>query len=361
VESRKYLLKQRLMGPTVYNNAVAFLRIRGPDLPDLHPLDDTRLHPDVYIKNTWAKKIAIDALEKEDDNRDDHHHHLLEVMRNSKRQVELLYNQTKDEWESEYGNTFQVNIWDPRRNVPDDRWQDKVEELDLEAFAERIEENGMGKWLTQFLMIKWEFRLPFQDPRKPMEPLTGDKLFRLITGESDTTLRPGYEVTGKVTKNGDFGSRLKLEGDIDGFIPLRNLADEHVQTPEDIVSAGQVITATITEVKKDHICIDLSLKMEDFRRHPSSWERPKTLPPLDQYFDKSAAKSIEMEKNAEREVHLAKLERTMNNARNNGDGNHEPEESRKGKVSRRACVHPAFRNLRQGGGCVGGGGVDSAE
>ena len=69
----------------MYNNAIAFLRIRGPDLPYLHPLDDTHLHPDVYIKNTWAKKIVIDALEKEDDNRDDHRHHLLEVMRNFKR------------------------------------------------------------------------------------------------------------------------------------------------------------------------------------------------------------------------------------------------------------------------------------
>ena len=87
-----------------------------------------------------------------------------------------------------------------------------------------------------------------------------------------------------------------LKGDINEFIPLRNLADEHVQTPKDIVSAGQVTTAKITKLKKDHICIDLSLKMEDFCRHPSSWERPKTLPPLDRYFDESAAKSIEMEK-----------------------------------------------------------------
>ena len=136
-----------------------------------------------------------------------------------------------------------------------------------------------------------------------------------------------------------------LKGDINEFTPLRNLADEHLQTPKDIVSAGQVITVTITKVKKHHICIDLSLKMEDFCRHPSSVERPKTLLPLDQYFNESAAKSIEMKKNAKQEVHLAKLECTMNNAWNDGN-NHEPEESWKGKVSRRACVHTAFRNLR---------------
>ena len=50
----------------MYNNAVAYLRIRNIEALSsqlLHPLDDTRLHPDVYTRNNWATKIAIDALE----------------------------------------------------------------------------------------------------------------------------------------------------------------------------------------------------------------------------------------------------------------------------------------------------------
>lgn len=179
-----------------------------------------------------------------------------------------------------------------------------------------------------------------------MEPLSGDKLFRLITGETDQSLRPGKEVTGKVVRNGDFGSRVKLEADIPAFIPLRNLADEHVEAAEDIVTVGTVVTAVVTEVKKDHMCVDMSLKMEDFRKNPSSWERPAGLPPLDDHFDRAAATTIEEQKSKEREIRLEALNLSINSAKmdiDDGTGR----KKKMGRVVRRACAHPAFRNARQ--------------
>jgi transcription elongation factor SPT6 len=348
IGSRKALLEKRLMGPAVYNNAVAFLRIREVEqLTDqfLNPLDDTRLHPDVYIRNVWASKIAVDALEREDTKNIESAaiEAYRDVMEDSHKEVERLFKETKAEWESRYGPTFNVPDWNPRVNVPSDMWRDKVEELDLEAFANMIEQTGKGRWHSHLQMIKWEFRLPFSDPRKPMEPLSGDKLFRLITGETDQSLRPGKEVTGKVVRNGDFGSRVKLEGDIPAFIPLRNLADEHVEAAEDIVNVGAVVTAIVTEVKKDHMCVDMSLKMEDFRKGQSSWERPPSLPPLDDCFDRAAAARIEEQKNKDREVRLAALNLSINDmGMDDGSGKKKP-----GRVVRRACAHPAFRNAKQ--------------
>lgn len=351
IGSRKALLEKRLMGPVVYNNSVAFLRIREVEqLADqfLHPLDDTRLHPDVYIRNVWAVKIAVDALEREDAKTAESAaiEAFRDVMEDSHKEVERLFKETKAEWESRYGPTFNVPDWNPKINVPADAWRDKVEELDLEAFANMIEQTGKGRWHSHLQMIKWEFRLPFADPRKPMEPLSGDKLFRLITGETDQSLRPGKEVTGKVVRNGDFGSRVKLEADIPAFIPLRNLADEHVEAAEDIVTVGTVVTAVVTEVKKDHMCVDMSLKMEDFRKNPSSWERPAGLPPLDDHFDRAAATTIEEQKSKEREIRLEALNLSINSAKmdiDDGTGR----KKKMGRVMRRACAHPAFRNARQ--------------
>lgn len=122
--------------------------------------------------------------------------------------------------------------------VAKDLWRNKVEELDIDAFLQMIEQNGNGKWLSQLTLVKWEFCVPFEDPRKPMEPPSGEKLFKLRIGEPDATFCPGKEVTGKVVKNGDFGSQVKLEGDVPGFIPLQNLADDHVESAEDVVSVG---------------------------------------------------------------------------------------------------------------------------
>lgn len=352
IPTRRSLLENRFMGPAVYNNSVAFLRIHHFDENNrhqiqLHPLDDTRLHPDVYQKNNWASKIATDALERAEDvgrNREQAGMKALrDVMENSSEEVKRLFNATKEEWEMRYGHTFNVANWNPRITVPNDAWHDKVEELDLDTFAQMIERNGHGKWHSHLEMIKWEFRLPFADPRNPMETLSGDRLFKLITGETDQSLRPGKEVTGKVVSNGDFGSRIKLEGDIPAFIPLRNLADDHVEAAEDVIAVGTTVTALVTEVKKDHMSVDMSLKMEDFRREPSSWDRPETLPPLDMHFDAMAAKAIEENKRREREARLEML-RLKFAPRTDGDA--DDGKKRRGRITRRACAHPAFRNAR---------------
>jgi len=355
VSSRRELLAKRLMGPVVYNNAVAFLRIRDIEqLADqfLHPLDDTRLHPDVYHRNNWALKIAIDALERlEDDGEKGADKDaiairaLQDVMDNSAEEIERLYTDTKTEWENSYGTPFNGSNWDPKVNVPVDMWRDRVEELDLDAFADMLAENGSGRWLSHLLMIKSEFRQPFVDPRKPMEPLSGDKLFRLLTGETDQSLRPGKEVTGKVVRNGDFGSRVKMEGDIPAFIPLRNLADDHVEAAEDVVNVGSVVTAIVTDVKKDHITVDLSLRMEDFRKPETTWDRPASLPPLDVHFDRVAAKRVDAEKSQEREARLEALRLSMA-ATKIGASDDGQSRKRAGRVTRRACAHPAFRNAK---------------
>ena len=54
-------------------------------------------------------------------------------------------------------------MWDPKVTVPIESMCDEVEELDIEAFARMIEQNGNGKWLSQVTMAKREFCLPFED------------------------------------------------------------------------------------------------------------------------------------------------------------------------------------------------------
>jgi len=357
VASRKAILAKRLLGPIVYNNCIAFLRIRARDqLQDqsgLHPLDDTRCHPDVYQRNRWAIKIAVDALELGDAavQTDEYAISALhDVMQNSRESVLQLFKATKDEYEQYRGGVYDANDFDPKVSIPVGSWTDKVEELDLEAFADMIEQSGVGKWLSQLTLVKWEFRVPYEDPRKPMEAPDKERKFELLTGESKATLCPGKEVTGKVIKNGDFGSNVKLEGDVSGFIPLRNLSDDHVESAEDILSVGDIVTALITNVKIDHLTCDLTIKKEDFRKKASEWERPSELPPLDAHFDRAAALKIDEEKDKEREARLESLRLTIGGTKMSGDaqeinadGSSAPVR-RSGKVTRRACAHPAFRN-----------------
>ena len=365
IGSRRSLLESRYMGPTVYNNAAAFLRMRQPEASleqYLVPLDDTRIHPDLYVKHKWAIKIAFDALDR--DHQDSRANRALkDVMKNSGDEVVRLFNETKNQWEQEFGqtDTFDYKGWDPRTSIPSEHWNDRIDDLNLVAFADKIQTLGQGRWHSHFEMLTWEFRLPYVDPRSPMERLTGDKLFNLITHETDQSLRPGKEVTGKVVSNGDFGSRVKLEGNIEAFIPLRNLSDDHVEAAEEVVQVGQIVTAVVAEVKKEHMTVDLSLKTEDFRKSPNSWPRPSSLPPLDRFFDTRADGKIEEDNKRKREAHVEALQAAL--GRGSGEDGEGATRRRIGVVARRACTHPSFRNkkhdevdkeLREGGSAVVG-------
>lgn len=153
-------------------------------------------------------------------------------------------------------------------------------------------------------------------------------------------------MTGKVFRNGDFGSRIKLEGDVPGFIPLRNLADGHVESAEDIVQVGTIVTCVVTEVKKEHLCVDLSLKKEDFRKAPSSWPRPSTSTKLDAHYDHMAAQRLESMQEKARETRLEQLNLLFGKTKIQ-DGGQETSGNRTLIGSaRRACAHPAFRNAK---------------
>jgi len=348
IARRRELLEKQLLGPIVYNNAAGFLCIYDDDnkLSEnqiLNPLDETRLHPDVYVRHTWAFKIAFDALERDDPKKEAASMKAInDIMSNSQNHVEDLFNATKAEYEGQHGkDTFDPNSWSPRRDVPAFAWRDKVEELDLDQFANILEKkNRQGKWHSHLDMIKWEFRLPYADPRDPVGKLMAEPLFHLVTGETDHSLRPGKEVTGKVLQIDDVGARVKLEGDIPAYIGIGNIADERVESVHDFLSPNQVVTAVVVQVKKEHLTVDLSLKLTDFQKKSSEWKRPETLPPIDNAFDQLTAEIIEASNSKKREQHIAALLQSL------GRGPSDGGEPQRGRVVRRACTHPAFRNAK---------------
>ena len=346
ITQRRDLIDKGYAGDIVYNNSAAFLRIRQTEQlveQYLNPLDDTRVHPDLYTKHKWAAKIAFDALDREYTEARSTKS-IKDVMMDSQKEVSRLFDATKTEYERTFGeNTFDFRGWNPRSDVPAGRWEDKIDELNLEAYADKIQEMGQGRWHSHFEMLTWEIRIPFADPRDPLERLTSEKLFSLITNETDETLRPGKEVTGKVIQNGDFGSGIKLEGNIKAFIPLRNFSDEKIDAAEEVVQIGQVVTAVVSEVKKDHMTVDLSLKTEDFRKPPRLWERPASLPPIDRHFDTLADSKMENDNVRKREAHIEALQAALGR---HGDENEATARKKAGRVMRRACTHPAFRNAK---------------
>jgi transcription elongation factor SPT6 len=87
--------------------------------------------------------------------------------------------------------------------------------------------------------------------------------------------------------------------------------------------------------------------MEDFRKPPTSWERPNSLQPIDVHFDRAAAIQYEEEKSQEREARLNALQLSLAATRIGDDGKDGDQPTKRGgRVTRRACAHPAFRNAK---------------
>jgi transcription elongation factor SPT6 len=108
--------------------------------------DMTRIHPDDY---GFASKIAKDAIE-----RDDCENFVEEVMR-----------------------------------APDE-----LERIDLDMFAQLLEQNFGQRKLHTLYDIKQELTAPFSDPRESYQDMDTDRLFDLLTGTTEETLYLGMFV-----------------------------------------------------------------------------------------------------------------------------------------------------------------------
>jgi len=211
----------------VYKNCAGFIRVCKKYFPPDHhalidPLDDTRIHPEDY---TFARKMAADALEEE---------------------------------ESDGASQVETVIKNPY----------KLEDIDLESFAEEWERSGKGKKALALQDIRKELGHPYADPRHPYEEPTPDQLFYLLTGEIENTFRPGQLVHAKVLRANQTMVFCRLENGLSGVIHINDLTDSasHL-SPESLVTSGQYLTCRILRIDKHGFRVDLASsnsKLNDF-------------------------------------------------------------------------------------------------
>ena len=70
----------------------------------------------------------------------------------------------------------------------------------------------------------------------------------------------GQVVPGKVTKLVPFGSFVRVDDGIEGLVHISELAERHVELPEQVVSVGQDIFVKVIDIDLDRRRISLSLK-----------------------------------------------------------------------------------------------------
>jgi 4-hydroxy-3-methylbut-2-enyl diphosphate reductase len=77
---------------------------------------------------------------------------------------------------------------------------------------------------------------------------------------ADEKYAPGTVVTGKIARMADFGAFVELEPGVDALLHVSQISYDHVDKPEDVYKAGDVIEAAVVECNSADKKISLSVK-----------------------------------------------------------------------------------------------------
>eukprot|EP00124_Ichthyophonus_hoferi_P005459 Ihof_evm1s797 gene=Ihof_evmTU1s797 len=235
--SRQELIVNSFMGAKMFENCSGFICIvpgprtdikTMPERDEVTRLDATRIHPESY---RYAMKMARDALDEEDEDDDNDMNKAVEdIMRHPK----------------------------------------KLDDLQLDIYAEELEKKrNIKKGITLYL-IKEEFKYPYRDNRpeyRDRRPSV-DKKFSMVTGETDETLCPGMMVVAKVQRiktrpdGSAIGVSVTLSNDMPGTIWIREFSDHKVSDEEleSRVEEGGAIECRVVNVDKEKFSVDLSCR-----------------------------------------------------------------------------------------------------
>lgn len=249
IETRSSLIKHRICASGIFMNAASFIRIRkihfqrrrGEDQV-LDVLDDTRIHPENY---ELARKMAADAIEVEEQLEEDDNPSLFvqELMEGDVSRLDLLLL-------DDYADELEKSMGEPKR-------------ISLNE-------------------IKSELKNPYGEKRARFLPASADRIFTMLTGETDETFSVGVVVACRVVRVMDRLVKVALGSGVEGLVHVKNLVDNanmNSTAMEYGIQVNSVLNGLVLDVNKDRISVELSCKPQDLQRA----RRDDTF--RDQFFD----------------------------------------------------------------------------
>ncbi|CAI5714752.1 unnamed protein product [Peronospora destructor] len=236
VERRQELLSKGFVGKIVYRNCAGFIRIRERDAlreAPLNPLDDTRIHPESYY---MAVKICGDANNNSTIDMYDPNHYSYAV-------EDTMY---------QSASAIRSRNAPPNTRLGDVEIQDVLSELDLSAYAGRLELQKKGPKLLTLEYIKRELRYPYFDKRGKYQVPKDEDLFFLLNGETRDTMRVGMIVPATLLHmSGDEFVRVRLQSGMRSSLHRERLPDYLIDVRPQGFPKGITVNAKILAIQAD--------------------------------------------------------------------------------------------------------------
>lgn len=236
IERRQELLPKGYLGKIVYRNCVGFVRIRERDAlkeAPLNPLDDTRIHPESYY---MAVKICGDANNNSTIDMYDPNH----------------YSYTVEDTMYQSASAIRARNGPPNVRMGDAEIQDLLSELDLSAYAGRLELQKKGPKLLTLEYIKRELRYPYFDKREKYQDPKDEDLFFLLNGETRETLRLGMIIPATLLHmSGEDFVRVRPQNGIRASLHRQRLPNYLSDVRPQSFPKGITVNAKILAIEQD--------------------------------------------------------------------------------------------------------------
>lgn len=257
--ARQQLITHDILHKTIFMNSAGFLYIswneKNQRYEDLEhdQLDSTRIHPEDYH---LATKVAADALEYDPD---------------------AIAEKEKQGLMSEF---IEMLREDPDR-------KEKLESLNLEAYATELEKNTGQKKLNNLNTIVLELLEGFEELRNDFHSLHGDRIFTTLTGETDKTFFKGCIVPVRIERFKHNDIICTTNSQVECIVNAQRHMGAQLKRPaNDIYEIGKTYPAKVIYINYENISAEVSLLEHDvkhqyvpfhYSKDPSIWNLKQEL------------------------------------------------------------------------------------
>ncbi|CCK68424.1 chromatin-remodeling histone chaperone SPT6 KNAG_0A07710 [Huiozyma naganishii CBS 8797] len=277
--ARQQLITHNILHKTIFMNAAGFLYIswnekrqRYEDL-EHDQLDSTRIHPEDYH---LATKVAADALEYDPD-----------VIA-----------------EKEDQGTMSDFI-DYLRDDNDKRA--KLESLNLEQYAEQLEQKTGQRKLNNLSTIVLELLDGFEELRNDFHPLQGDEIFHTLTGETEKTFSKGCIIPVRIERFWHNDIKCVTNSGVECTVNAqRHAGAEYKRSASEMYELGKTYPAKVIYIDYPNISAEVSLLDHDVQHEyvPISYSKDPSIWDLKQELkDAEEEKKITNERAREKRTH----------------------------------------------------------
>jgi transcription elongation factor SPT6 len=188
----------------------------------------------------------------------------------------------------------------------DDSTEDKLNSLNLDDFADSPRELRHVEKRYALHVIKDEMASPGRERRDDFRPPTDWEVLTMLSGQTPSTLQPGFIIAGHIWRVRDKMVNIRLDTGVEAIVDIRYVADRPPKSCHQVARVGPV-RAMIIGVFPERMLAELSMRKTELDMGDAEQRRVRTEEPYD--WERAQADKAALDEAARAKKELTKVNR----------------------------------------------------